>query len=336
MQAQQTPRYLHGIAAIADQLRVCRDSTELASRLEILASAHLGACGVRLWLAESPDELRRINRRPIPELGETADGVLIPSTASTPPAEAARTGRLVVERGEEREREWQDQQGIAVTAALPLLDENELLGVIHFLSGDSWSEDLAHALSFLGGLIVSNLREKRLREQARQQALGAALAEALSELSRRIPAHALGDDLQPLLESLVEWAIRLTGADEGSLVLRDPSSGECVVRACAGYRSPITGMRVPEGLGVTALALSGRPVFIPDYQQMETALPRIRQRGVRAAFAVPVKGTDGPIGVLTLGAKRRDKQFTETDLHAVQALAGLAYLALERARTCGT
>lgn len=333
VESETTPRYLHGLAVLAEQLRVGEDPSALARRLEILASAHLGACGVRLWLAASSDDLRLVNRRAIPELGEPADGMLIPSTASTPPAEAARDGRMVVDNRDGGEREWRDEHGIAVTAALPLVDGDELLGVLHFLSGDSWSEELSQALSLLGGLVASSLRERRRREEALQQASAVALGEALGELSGQVAALAPGDEVEPLLQSLVEWGIRLTGADEGSLVLRDPSSCECVVRACAGYKAPITGMLVPKGMGVTALALArGAPVLIPDYQQLENAIPRIRQRGVRAALGVLLRGSDRLLGVLTLGTKQRDKRFTEDDVRRAQALADLGSLAYERAR----
>jgi PAS domain S-box-containing protein len=332
VKAEATPRYLHGLAALAEQLRVVEDPAALARRLEILASAHLGACGVRLWLASSPDELRLVNRHSVPDLGEPANGVMSPSTASTPPAEAARTGRLHLGKEDGPGRKWLDHHGIAATLALPLLDGDELLGVIHFLSGDSWSEDLSQALSLLGGLVVSSLRESRRRKQAPRQASAAALGEALSDVSGRLAALAPDEDIDPLLESLVEWGICLTGADQGGLVLRDPSSDNWVVRACAGYKISIAGLLVPEGAGVTALAQQrSQAVVVPDYQQLENALPRIRQRGVRAALGVPVKGPERLLGVLTLGTKRRDKQFTEEDVRRTQALAGIASLAIQRA-----
>jgi transcriptional regulator with GAF, ATPase, and Fis domain len=222
-----------------------------------------------------------------------------------------------------------DRQGIAVSAALPLLDGDELLGILHFLSGDSWSDELAQALSLLGGIVCAVLRENRRREVESRQRAMAELGEALSELTGQLAALSSAASIDLFLEAILERGIRLTGADEGSVILRDPSSGAGAVRVCAGYKSPITGMLVPEGAGITALVLkSGSPALVSDYQLFEGALPRIRQRGVRAALGVPMRGPKQFFGVLTLGTKRRDKRFTESDLAAAQALANLASLAV--------
>lgn len=304
---------------------------ELARRVEYLFSAHLGTTHARLyrWHVDTGTLKLPAGMRPLPALQENLleqeqPGLLRAALEAKTLAVTARVDQLPYDQG------WLAEQQIRAAAAVPLLFAGVLEGLLVCLSSEEFTPEQQEMLLLAAVFLAAILREqdhRRLQAESRhQRAIRHALAEVLALI-------ASGCELQPVLERIVEAAVQLTGADEGSLVLEEAPGGELVVRACAGYRTPITGMTIPRGLGVTgAVISSGGTVEVEDYQTFPQAVPRIKQRGVRAAVGAPIRSHDGRVGgALKLESKHQGFRFSKDEIALLEVLAALATLALRPA-----
>ena len=320
-----------GLRSVLEGLSPELPDGELARRVEHLFSAHLGTTHARLYRWDAGAEMLRLPAgvRSLPALHEDPLGLaergLLRTALETKTASfTARVDQLPYDQG------WLAEQQIRAAAAIPLLFAGMLEGMLLCLSSEEFTPEQQELLALAAAFLAATLQEqlhRRLREVAQhQRALRAAVAELASLI-------ASGHELSGVLDRVVEAAVRFTGADEGSLVLEDALGGEPVVRACAGYRTPITGMTIPPGLGITgAVVASGRTVEVEDYQTFPQAVPRIKQRGVRAAIGAPVRGRgERVIGALKLESKHQGFQFSRDEITLLEELAALATLSIRLA-----
>ncbi len=137
-------------------------------------------------------------------------------------------------------------------------------------------------------------------------------------------------DLQAVLNSVVEAAVRITLAEEGLLLLLDEDSGELYVRAAQNVDSDMAQalrLRVNDSLAGQVVR-TGKPVIIGDAgaHKIKTAYL------VRAVVYVPLKRRDRVIGVLGVDNQRSERAFSQHDVELLSALADYAAIAIENAR----
>ena len=144
-------------------------------------------------------------------------------------------------------------------------------------------------------------------------------------------------DLQPVLDTFVETAVRLCKADMAGLLTRD---GE-VYRVAADYGvsaewSAMTRARIFKPGHDTAAEralLERAVVHVTDLaSELGHAMPEaVSVGGVRTALGVPLLREGEPIGVFLL-AKQRVEPFTERQIELVRTFADQAVIAMENAR----
>ncbi len=157
---------------------------------------------------------------------------------------------------------------------------------------------------------------------------------ALVEAARLISAS--GHDLDAVLDALTEQAIKLLGADAGSLHLAD-RDGYLVVRRPNPFAAPesifaIRGKRFrPRGQTGRAIA-ERRAAFAVDYRRDERIDPSIRSQfpDVAANLVVPLFAGDDLVGTLHL-AWREAYAVTPEDLDVAEALGAHAAVAIRSA-----
>ncbi|HEY7676588.1 MAG TPA: GAF domain-containing protein [Candidatus Methylomirabilis sp.] len=193
------------------------------------------------------------------------------------------------------------------------------------------------ALADQAAVAIENARLfERQREAARNAEREKARAEALAAVGRAISASL---DLDEVLALLVERAAAATGADAASVLQRDAATDIVRFRQAHGLSTQYwQALAIPPGAGIVGAALgTGQPQWSPDIQT-DARFPvpdDVRAlntaEGVRGLLSVPVRGPDGPYGVLNL--YRRDRHaFDEEEIAFAIRIAEQAALAIENAR----
>jgi PAS domain S-box-containing protein len=320
---------LHAIGA---SLSECTDLRRLVKQAGDALSAHFGAIQPQFWLHHpARNTLELLPRSPTPE--GFAEPLCSPIDLAASESIVARVGRSRepylardLSDAPEFDAGWARGNALLAAGVFPLLYAGELLGVATYFSREPPTEEALQALSLFLVLVAAALHETRHREALALQDRHAARVKAFAEITVAIVR---GEPLPVILEQIVQRGLELLRADEGAVLLPTPLPGEYQVCACAGYKTPITGLSVPPGLGITGQVIAqNETVVIEDYQRFPQALPRIRQRGVWAAIGAPLRREGAVVGVLKLESKKAGRTFTDDDRSVVQALADQAALAL--------
>jgi len=172
-----------------------------------------------------------------------------------------------------------------------------------------------------------------LSEQVRalQQRLDDATRRA--ESLRRVIESISGElALQPLLTRIIQCAVELIGADDGtiSLVVEKPDGP--VMRALAAYNMPqiVVGHEVALGVGLSGLVLrERRPIHLDRYSDL--ARPALPEPDDYAAIGMPIWWADQLIGFFGIGAAP-PRRFDEHDIATLELFARHAAIAIENAR----
>jgi GAF domain-containing protein/CheY-like chemotaxis protein len=183
------------------------------------------------------------------------------------------------------------------------------------------------------------LTERRLR--AERERLTQQVLQINKRLERRIKElgvlYAIGKsvtsllNLEALLGHIVEAAVFVTGAEEGSLLLVDQGTGELYLRAARGLGEKFSRgfrLRVADSIAGQVVK-TGQPIVL-DTQDEETIKVKTGYR-VKSLVNVPLKAKEEVIGVLGVDNKASSKPFTDNDVYLLSALADYAAIAIENA-----
>jgi two-component system NtrC family sensor kinase len=153
---------------------------------------------------------------------------------------------------------------------------------------------------------------------------------AESELQPSDPEKSAMLELDEVLSGAVDTAVRLTGAEEGSLLLLDDESGELYMRASKNFDDEFARtFRVfaDDSLAGQVIA-NGKPVFLEEStpQKIKTAYL------VHSLLYVPLQLRGNTIGVLGVDNRSPDRKLTDKDSEILMAIADYAALAIENAQ----
>lgn len=142
-------------------------------------------------------------------------------------------------------------------------------------------------------------------------------------------------DLDQLLGTIVDAAMKDTRADRGSLMLLDEKRWELRIAASSGLPPElISSSREKIGKGISGwVAEKGKPLLISNSSSLDPALSEsMRDGGISSALCVPLIIKEKVIGVLNLSKTRTEDQFTNADQEMLSVLCGQAAIAIENAR----
>ena len=230
--------------------------------------------------------------------------------------------------------EAQKLSGFRTVMVVPLLRDGLPLGAIGL-----WKTEVApftdrqiELLTSFANQAVIAIENTRLlselRESLQQQT---ATAEVLKTISRTV------FDLRRVLETLLENAVRLSGAKHGTIFRYD---GECC-RAAADYNNPPgllelwqrTPIRAGRQTTTGRALLERRPVQITDAQaDPEYEFPEaLKLQASGSVLAVPLLREGVPLGIITMW-KTEIAPFTDRQIELVTTFADQAVIAIENVR----
>ncbi|HLE23584.1 MAG TPA: response regulator, partial [Anaerolineales bacterium] len=151
--------------------------------------------------------------------------------------------------------------------------------------------------------------------------------EALSLIGRTVTAVL---DLDTVLTTVVEAAVRLTGAEEGSLLLLDWKSGELYMRASKNFDEEFARtfrLHVQDSLAGQVLA-TGQPVVLDEQSPQKIKTSYL----VHSLLYVPLRVRGKTIGVLGVDNRKAGRALTGEDRAVMTAMADYAAIAIDNAQ----
>ncbi len=151
--------------------------------------------------------------------------------------------------------------------------------------------------------------------------------EVLARLGRSITSSL---DLDSVLSAVVDAAVEMTGAEEGSLLLMDEDTGELYMRASRNFQEEFVRtfrLAINDTLAGSVIT-SGKPVLLDENtpQKIKTAYL------VHSLIYVPLQIKGHVFGVLGVDNRDNRSAFTDHDVKLMVALAEYAVVAIENAR----
>ncbi len=149
----------------------------------------------------------------------------------------------------------------------------------------------------------------------------------LESLGRSVTASL---DLDHIFKVIVDAAVQLTNAEEGSLLILDEESGELQMRASRNFQEEfVRTFRLPVKNTIAGEVIRrGIPILINE----ETPQKIKTMYLVRTLMYVPLKVQGRVIGVLGVDNRESEQSFSKGQLSLVSTLADYAATAIENAR----
>ncbi|MEW6103012.1 MAG: HD domain-containing phosphohydrolase [bacterium] len=157
----------------------------------------------------------------------------------------------------------------------------------------------------------------------------------LEELYKISEQMGSGLDIEDLVELIMEGSIKVSSADEGSLMLLDEATSTLRIMVAKGL-SKETKESVTISLGqpiAGVVARDGKPILLTE-ELKEEKFSNVHHEGrrIKSAISLPLKIKDNIIGVLNLNITKSDRVFSEEDIQPLSIFATQAAIAIENAR----
>lgn len=215
--------------------------------------------------------------------------------------------------------------------ALPLLKGDEALGVLLLSQEGRFSPaqreqaqavalDLTSALALMAPLLRRGQDEQRL----------AAIVNAGAAVQK-------DHDLAAVLDRIVREAEALLDAEAGAVFLVESDGSLRAAAATGPAAARLKGVRIPPGEGLVGwVQREGQSALVDDARndpRVSRQADDATQHETRSLVAVPITLDGRTLGVLEAINRRNGGTFAPDDLPALQALALLAGVSIENART---
>lgn len=240
---------------------------------------------------------------------------------------------------------WIATSGVRSMVAAPLPGDEAPLGVLALFSTqpdafDAEDRITVETLAHLAAIAVTNARHIEEIDRSRTDlAHRADVERSLREIGGRLATFR---DPAELLEQVVSEAARLVDADAVALDILDRDTNRIRQTYGAGSIDVASEELVeggqPANVGLVGLALGrGELVATDEYLEddrfghLEEADRLMAAKGVRSMVAAPMRGEDGPLGVLDFYSRRR-AAFGPRERAIIETFADQASIALSNAR----
>lgn len=142
-------------------------------------------------------------------------------------------------------------------------------------------------------------------------------------------------DINDLLDSVLKKVLQVINFEAGGIYLFDRQINELVLKSYFGvpdrFVKKMERMRVTEGF-TSRIALSGRPLFVPDVN-LDERLKRIgiSSAGIQSFATIPIMAKEQILGIMAVGC-RRPCQFPQSTVHLLGTICSQIGLAIDNAQ----
>ncbi len=140
-------------------------------------------------------------------------------------------------------------------------------------------------------------------------------------------------DVEQVLDRVLDAALRLSAADESAIMLADQPGEELFLRAAKGLDTDLASafrIRVDDSIAGEVLRM-GKPI-IARAAEGRAGVKFKTGYLVNTLVNVPIRLGERAIGVLAVTSRKARREFGESELHLLSALADYAAIAIENAR----
>lgn len=216
----------------------------------------------------------------------------------------------------------------------PLMAGDQIIGVMVACSQKPnvrFSPEDERFFVAVAAFTASAIERRRLQEHLEEHAQQ---LNTLNEIGRLLASSL---DIHEVLDLVVRNAVKLLGAEAGSLLLLDEDSGDLIFRiSCGPLGDELVGRKVPAGKGIAGAAFSeNRPILIADAQRDQrwyAGVDRSADFVTRSILAIPLNARGNTIGVLEVINTKDGHPFNQRDADLLLAFGAQAAIAIENAR----
>ncbi|MBW6474002.1 MAG: GAF domain-containing protein [Anaerolineaceae bacterium] len=203
------------------------------------------------------------------------------------------------------------------------------LGINDYLSTPLTREDIQNSIQAnlsqsqtLRNYVLLESRRATQQLQARVNDL-----ETLTDLARMVTSSL---DVDIVLRMIVEAAVELTGAEEGSLLLIDENTGELYMRASRNFNEDfVSTFRLPVNDSlIGSVVKNGKVVIFDDNTPQKIKTSYL----VHSLVYIPLKLKEQIIGVLGVDNRNKRMVFSQRDIGLLTTMAEYAVIAIENSR----
>lgn len=150
------------------------------------------------------------------------------------------------------------------------------------------------------------------------------LLEAAQDLSRLL-------DPTAVVRSILAHAVKIAGADTGSVMLTDQGGDALTIAWAQGLpQEVVESTRLARGEGIAGLVLASDKALVVEDPVGRGTLSR--RHGTRSAVSVPIADAEGSLGVVNVGSRTYSTRLSETTLATLESLGRVGATALRNAR----
>lgn len=147
----------------------------------------------------------------------------------------------------------------------------------------------------------------------------------LYEMSRSLGSTL---ELETLLDSVIDSALRIFDVEIGYITMVDHDTGKLDVLAWKGTDLSRGGDAMVRNSMSEWVIREGRPLIFNPMSEREDGSRGDTMSGALAALCVPLTGSEGTIGSITVGSRSPDQRFTSDDVRLLATIANHVTIAV--------
>ena len=224
--------------------------------------------------------------------------------------------------------------GVKSFAGLPLITKDRLLGILYLHSQQTGTfSDRMPVLTLFADQAAIAIENAWLYRDSQQR------TDELMALNEAGRAMVSSLDVELVLLTAIEQAIRVLHVESGSILLLDAGSGELEFVAASGAGADtLKGQRLPPGAGVAGWVIQNKQsAIVPDVKKDPHFFPKVddfTSFATRSILAVPLLIQGQVIGVME-ALNKLNGPIGAADMRLLESLASSAAIAIEHARLFG-